>query len=36
MKAKEGKNDLQAYLYNHPNPKNYSDLIATVWRSENS
>ena len=34
--AKEGKMDLQSYLYKHPNPKSHTDLITTVWRIENS
>ena len=34
--AKEGKHDLQSYLYKHPNIKYRNDLIATVWKIEES
>lgn len=32
--SKEGKNDLQAYLYKRPNSKQHADLISTVWNIE--
>ena len=34
IQATEGKNDLQSYLYKHPNSKQHSDLVATVWNIE--
>ena len=34
--ANEGKKDLQSYLYNRPNQKHHVDLIATVWKIEES
>ena len=34
--AKEYKNDLQPHLYNHPNPEHHSDLVASMWKIENS
>ena len=32
--SKEGKKDLQGYLYKRPNAKQHCDLIATVWNIE--
>jgi len=34
LQAKEGKSDLQNYLYKHPNSKMHADLISTVWKIE--
>ena len=36
IQAKEGKIDLQNFLYKRPNAKQHADLISTVWSIEES